>query len=325
MIEILSNGAPNLVQDLGRLKHLHIGVSRSGAMDSMALSIANALVGNEANAAAIEISLFPFRARFQIDTYFATTGGDSVVRLDAELLAPWWRRLARAGQTIIIERPKRGARAYLAFSGGLDVAQVMGSRSTDLKGRFGGHQGRGLLRGDILQLNSKSVASDKKPGLGIIPKELPTFWNELSSGRVVVRVLPAAEYAHFTDEAHKKFVQTGYEITPEANRVGYRLSGEALPLKASLELLSHGIVPGTIQVPPSGQPIIQLAEANTCGGYPKIATVIEADLWKLAQTPIGCKLHFQITDIDSALSALRTRISEVARFRENLALMDNRG
>ena len=324
MIEILSNGAPNLIQDLGRRGHLGIGVSRGGAMDSMALSLANALVGNDEDAAGVEISLFPFRARFQIDTHFSVTGADCMVRLDDEVLAPWWGRLARAGQTLVIERPKRGARGYLALAGGVDVDPIMGSRSTDLKGAFGGYQGRGLRRGDTLKLNGHTVRQNQAAGLGIVPKELPAFWKELSVGLVTVRAIRAAEYEYFTKAAHNALVKTDYEITPDANRVGYRLGGEPLPLQVAQELLSHGIVAGTVQVPPSGQPIIQLAEANTCGGYAKIATVIEADLWKLAQAPIGCRIRFELVDVDSAIDALRTRAAEARRIRETLALMAQR-
>lgn len=324
MIEILSNGALNLIQDLGRRGHLGIGVSRGGAMDSMALSLANALVGNDEDAAGVEISLFPFRARFQIDTHFSVTGADCIVRLDDEVLAPWWGRLARAGQTLVIERPQRGARGYLALAGGVDVDPIMGSRSTDVKGAFGGYRGRGLRRGDTLKLNGHTVRQNQAAGLGIVPKELPAFWKELSVGRVTVRAIRAAEYEYFTKAAHNALVKTDYEITPDANRVGYRLGGEPLPLQVARELLSHGIVAGTVQVPPSGQPIIQLAEANTCGGYAKIATVIEADLWKLAQAPIGCRIRFELVDVDSAIDALRTRAAEARRIRETLALMAQR-
>jgi biotin-dependent carboxylase-like uncharacterized protein len=294
-------------------------------MDLLALSTGNALVGNEPDDAAIEISLFPFRVRFQEDLQFAVTGADCAVRLDDEVLAPWWGRTARSGQTLVIERPRRGARAYLCLAGGVSVELVMGSRSTDLKGAFGGFEGRGLRRGDSLRVEATSTRSVRESGLGVVPAGLPSFWEELSSGVVTVRVVPAAEYGHFTDSARKSFETTGYEITPDANRVGYRLSGADLPLRSPLELLSHGIVPGTIQVPPSGQPIIQLAEANTCGGYPKIATVVEADLWKLGQAPIGSRIRFVVTDVGEALEALRTQAAETTKLRKTLALMAQRG
>lgn len=325
MIEILTNGAPNLVQDLGRRGQMASGVSRSGAMDVVAMSLANALVGNEASAAVLELCLFPVRAQFRADTEFAVTGADSVVRLDDEVLAPWWARTAWVGQTLVIERPKRGARIYLALRGGIDVKPALGSRSTDLKGSFGGIDGRGLRRGDVLTLCPAPDRGERKTGLGVVPKNLPAFWQELSSGCITVRALPAAEYDLFAAEARHAFEHAEYEVTPDANRVGYRLSGPDLPLTVPVELLSHGIVPGTIQVPPSGQPIVQLADANTCGGYPKIATVIEADLWKLAQAPIGSRIRFAMTDIDSALSALRAQWQEHERLRRSLELVAHRG
>ncbi|AQH01434.1 allophanate hydrolase [Burkholderia sp. KK1] len=325
MIDILSTGAPNLVQDAGRRGHLGFGVSRSGAMDALALAVGNSLVGNEPAEAAIEISLFPFRVRFVNDLDFAVTGADCLVRLDETALAPWWGRTARAGQTLVIERPKRGARAYLCLAGGVDVEPVMGSRSTDLKGAFGGVEGRGLKRGDALKVRSSVRRVTRESGLGAVPQGLVSFWQELSSGVVSVRVVPAAEYHNFTDEAKEAFASSEYEVTPEANRVGYRLSGAALPLTSPLELLSHGIVPGTVQVPPSGQPIIQLAEANTCGGYPKIATVVESDLWKLGQAPIGCRIRFVLTDVEEAVNSLRNQASEITRLRQTLSLMSQRG
>lgn len=325
MIDILSTGAPNLIQDGGRHGHLGFGVSRSGAMDGLALTVGNSLVGNDPTEAAIEISLFPFRVRFQKDLEFAVTGADCQVRLDDTTLAPWWSRTAHAGQTLVIERPKRGARAYLCLAGGVDVEPVMGSRSTDLKGAFGGFEGRGLKRGDALQVRSSPVRSTRESGLGVVPQGLVSFWEELAAGTVSVRVVPAAEYDDFTDEAKEAFATAEYEITPESNRVGYRLNGAALPLTRSVELLSHGIVPGTVQVPPSGQPIVQLAEANTCGGYPKIATVIESDLWKLGQAPAGCRIRFVMTDIDEAVASLRQRTAEVKKLQQTLALMSARG
>lgn len=325
MIEILTNGAPNLVQDLGRRGQMASGVSRSGAMDVVAMSLANALVGNEQSAAVLELCLFPVRVKFREDTEFAVTGADCFARLDDEVLAPWWGRSARMGQTLTVERPKRGARVYVAFRGGIDVEPALGSRSTDLKGGFGGVQGRGLRRGDVLALCSAPYRGERMAGLGVVPKQLPAFWQELSSGCITVRVLPAAEYGLFTADARHALEDAEYEITPDANRVGYRLSGPDLPLTVPVELLSHGIVPGTIQVPASGQPIVQLADANTCGGYPKIATVIEADLWRLAQAPIGSRIRFAMTDIETALSALREQREEHARLCRNLELAACRG
>jgi len=308
MIEVLSSGMPNVIQDLGRVSYLKIGVSRSGAMDSFALSAANFLVSNVPTAAGIEIGLFPFKLRFKTDVRFACTGADVITSLDGRRLPPWWSVLAAAGQTLEIGAPSRGVRAYLAFAGGIDVPVVLGSRSTDLKSGFGGLDGRGLRRGDVLQLLPSLKTLDQKESIGLLPQGLPVFWQALATGCIKIRVMVGAEYHCFTEQARTAFVNSEYEVTRDCNRMGYRLSGAALELRQPLELLSHGIVPGTVQVPPSGQPIIQLAEANTCGGYPKIGNVIDIDLWRLAQARPGTRLRFDVIDAASALTQTRLEI-----------------
>lgn len=318
MIEVLSNGGLNLVQDLGRESHLRIGVSRGGAMDAPALAMANWMVGNDASAAGIEVSIFPLRLRFLADTRFACTGANTSVKLPWKELPSWWTATARQGDVLTIAPPSHGARAYLAFTGGIDAPLVLGSRSTDLKSGFGGWHGRGLKKGDVLPLGGAASAPALRP-VGVAPVARKRLVEELAAGCVTVRVLPAAEYDHFTAAAVAAFHGSEYRLTPDCNRQGYRLEGAELALKKPLELLSHGIVPGTIQVPRSGQPIIQLAEANTCGGYPKIATIIEADLWRVAQLRPGQRLRFALTDHDAAVAVMRAQLDEEARIRQGLA------
>lgn len=325
MIEILSSGAPNVIQDLGRAGHLSQGVSRGGAMDTPALQCANALLGNEDDAAGIEIGLFPFRLRFDADCTFAVTGAVCVSKLDGVDLPPWWSAKARAGQTLVIDPPMSGARAYLVFGGGLDLPRVMGSRSTELKSGFGGFLGRGLRRGDRLALLApQAAARHTGPGLGAVPSGLVEFHEQLRTGLVRVRALAAAEYEAFTPEARTLFFEREWTVSGDANRMGYRLSGPILSLEEPLELLSHGLLPGTVQVPPSGQPIVQLSEANTCGGYPKIATVFEADLWRLAQAPVGTRVRFALATLDEAVDALRQRADQRQAFLRELALFSAR-
>jgi 5-oxoprolinase (ATP-hydrolysing) subunit C len=319
MIEVLSNGGLNLVQDLGRESHLRIGVSRGGAMDAPALAMANWMVGNDESAAGIEVSIFPMRIRFLADKQFACTGASTSMTLPWKELPSWWTASAREGDVLTIAPPQYGARAYLAFAGGIDVPLVLGSRSTDLKSGFGGWKGRGLRKGDMLPLGESVRGSASLRPVGVAPVPRKRLVGELASGCVTVRVLPAAEYGNFTEAARAAFHGTEYRLTPDCNRQGYRLEGAELKSKKTLELLSHGIVPGTIQVPRSGQPIIQLAEANTCGGYPKIATIIEADLWRLAQLRPGQRLRFELTDHDAAVAVMRAQLDEEARIRQGLA------
>jgi biotin-dependent carboxylase-like uncharacterized protein len=312
LIEILTTGIPNSVQDLGRPGFLNLGVGRSGAMDRVALEIANHLLGNQPGCAAIEVALFPFKIRFLSDIAFAVSGG-CVARLDGNLLPPYWARVARAGQILHLTASSGGARAYVAFAGGVDVPVVLSSRSTDMKGRFGGFEGRGLKRGDQLPVRPAGVAEAgiSAIGYGAVPRLLETLTETRENNVTRVRTLPGAEQNEFTDAARDLFFESEWIVTKDANRTGYRLQGPTLTLKRPLELFSHGIVPGTIQVPSSGQPIIQLADANTCGGYPKIATVIEADLWRLAQTPSGGRIRFAETSREAAIDALRDQAAQM--------------
>lgn len=305
MIEILTTGKINTVQDLGRKGWLDIGVSPSGAMDRQALETANLMLRNDPMAAAIEVALFPFRFRVDADIDIAVTGADCDVSIDGLVYPSWWAVTVRQGQSVTLEAPRAGARAYVAFAGGIDTPPVLGSRSTDLKSGFGGLNGGGLSRGDHLPLRpSARPAALSAGGIGVAWGDRPIV-RDHRQGPIEIRVLPAAEYDVFTPESHDALVSSDWTVTAEANRMGYRLSGVGFALTQPLELLSHGIVPGTMQVPRSGQPIIQLADANTCGGYPKIATVIEADLPRLAQAPTGAALRFSLVTTDEAVDALR--------------------
>lgn len=320
MIEVLSNGALNVVQDAGRIGHLELGVSRSGAMDQPALQIANLLVGNDEKAAGLEISIFPFRIKVLQDTWFACTGASTTVTLQQRSYPSWWVAPVRAGEVLTVAPPQAGSRVVLAFRGGIDVAPVLGSRSTDLKSGFGGLEGRGLRKGDCLQRDRAERPAVLR-SLGVAPKDRRSFLDELSSDVAKVRVVAAAEYDAFSDEARLAFGSTEYRLTPDCNRQGYRLEGAFLKTTRPLELLSHAVVPGVVQVPPAGQPIVQMAEANTLGGYPKIATVIECDLWRLAQLRPGQRIRFELVSHAAGVAALGDHLAGLERLRQSLSLV----
>ncbi len=301
MIEILSSAALATVQDQGRLGSLRHGVGTSGAMDRLALAAGNLLLGNDANAAAIEIPVFPFQVRFTQDCAFALTGADCDARLGDRPLAPWWAAQARQGDVLSLGLPaaRSGSRAYLALAGGVAVAEVLGSRSTQLRGAFGGHEGRALRRGD--RLDAAAPGTGLHRDVGLVP---PALALPLSvDGCAAVRVLPAAEYLRYRESSRAAFWAGEWKITAQSDRYGYRLSGEALVPLAPMEMRSHGIVPGVIQVPPGGQPIVQMRDAQPSGGYPKFGTVIEADLWRLGQAPIGSRIRFIETTYEEAVAA----------------------
>ena len=306
MIELLSTSALATVQDLGREGALRWGVGTAGAMDPLALAAGNILLGNADDAAAIEVPVFPFRVRFAADCDFALTGADVDARLDGRAVLPWTAAQACASQELVLGLPHRGAtwpasRAYLCLAGGVDVPAVLGSRSTQLRGAFGGLEGRPLRQGDALRAGAAPNEGFVE-GLGLVPPALAL--PQQRDGLPALRVLPAAEYLAYTEASRAAFWAEPWKITAQSDRYGYRLEGRPLEAVATIEMRSHGIVPGVIQVPPGGQPIVQMRDAQPSGGYPKLGTVIEADLWRLGQAPIGSRVRFIECDWDAALAAL---------------------
>ncbi|KQN56598.1 biotin-dependent carboxyltransferase family protein [Erwinia sp. Leaf53] len=303
MIVIERTTALTSVQDTGRFGALHFGVGTAGAMDPLALRLGNALLGNQPDDAAIEVPLFPFRLRFTRDCAFALSGGDSSATLGERRIPAWWVAQARAGDVLTLHASRFSARSYLHLPGGVDVPTVLGSRSTQLRGEFGGFHGRGLQQGDCLSpcLTDWQGATD----FGIAPPRLALSDNP--TGIPQVRVLPAAEYRAFTDASVARFWQQQWRVTPQSNRYGYRLEGEGLVAKTPLEMRSHGIIPGVIQVTHSGQPIIQMRDAQPSGGYPKLGTVIDADMWLLGQVPVGSSVQFVEVNWQQAEGAGRER------------------
>ncbi len=309
MIAILSNSALATVQDQGRLGSLRYGVGTSGAMDPLALLAANLMLGNDENAAAIEVPVFPFQVKFTADCAFAISGADCAAKLDDTPLLPWSVYQARADQVLRLAPPQsiagpatlRSSRAYLALAGGIDVPVVLESRATQMRGNFGGHEGRPLQRGDCLRALEPGIGT-RPVGFGIVP---PAVAMPLQvDGVNAIRVLPAAQYENFTEASRTAFWTTPWKITAQSDRYGYRLAGENIVPIAPMEILSHGIVPGVIQVPHGGQPIIQMRDAQPSGGYPKFGTVIDADMWRLGQAPIGSQIRFIETSWDAAVAAL---------------------
>ncbi len=313
MIEILAPGPLATVQDLGRVGYYNIGVGRAGAMDPLALVLANRLAGNDDATACIEFTIGNFEICFHQDAIFALAGADCGARLDDLDVPAFWRMKAAEGQTLRAGVPRHGMRTYFTIAGGFALQPVLGSCSTDLKGGFGGLAGRALQPGDRLS-TAPSTKDTGDVDFGIHPAALAPFYTTDLRDETTVRYMAAAEYDTFTDDAHKTFECTPWKIQPASNRIGYRLSGPVLELEQKLELRSHGILSGTIQVPPSGQPVIQLADANTCGGYPKFGVVIAADLWRLGQARLGGKLRFVQVSRDQALEALRVRNTDMEVF-----------
>jgi biotin-dependent carboxylase-like uncharacterized protein len=303
VIEILTSHALNTIQDLGRIGVRRFGVSTSGAMDPVAVAAGNALLGNDACAASIEVQTFPFRLRFSADIAFALTGVDCNAVLAGRTVPPWWCMRARAGDVLALTAPRRGARAYLTFEGGIDLPRVLGSRSTHIRAGFGGLDGRALQEGDVVPISQREAVG--RFDFGAVPPDVAIAGpNASEDGVLRVRVMRAGEYDLFSDDMQATFWSTTWKISRNSDRGGYRLTGAELRLPAPVEMRSHGVVAGVVQVPPAGEPIIQMSDANTAGGYPKIAAVIQADLWRLGQARPGSRIVFSEVDYREAVAAM---------------------
>lgn len=292
MLNILRAGIYTTVQDLGRNGFRQLGVSQGGALDVPALKIANLLVGNTPEAAGLEITLGQFSAEFTQAGWIALTGAGCDAQLDGKPLWTGWRYPVKPGQQLVLNLPKHGMRSYLAIAGGIAVPEILHSRSTDLKAGFGGLQGRQIKDGDSLPLGRNTTSPTQVAGV----KQL------LFNNRI--RALPGPEYHEFSPESQDNFWRSAWQLSPQSNRMGYRLNGN-LPLVRTTdrEMLSHGLLPGVVQVPPNGQPIVLMADAQTTGGYPRIACVIEADLYHLAQIRLGDPIHFVACTVAQAQRA----------------------
>lgn len=303
MIEILRPGALAAVQDLGRTGYRRFGVGSTGALDRVALTVGNRLVGNAADCAAIEFTLGRAAVRFRADMRVALAGADCRANLDGVPVWSWHAFDVREGQTLTLPAAQGGTRTYLCVAGGIDVPPVMGSRSTDLKAGFGGFAGRALCDGDRLPVGRPGVAAEQgslgvqAPGWAMPVKPLGTA--------MPIRMLPGTEYEQFDAASQAALWEADWTVTPNSNRMGFRLQGPALARLAGqgADLLSHGVVPGVMQVPPGGQPIALMADAQTTGGYPKIGVVIGADLWRLAQAPLGGAVRFVRVSLEEAAAA----------------------
>lgn len=293
MLKVMRAGLYTSVQDGGRFGLRQSGISYCGALDKPALQIANLLVGNTPGAAALEITLGQCVFEFEEDGWFALTGAGCDATLDGAAVWTGWRLPVKAGQQLTLHRPQHGMRSYLAVAGGFDVPEVMHSFSTDLKTGIGGFEGRLLKDGDRLKIHASHRTFSAAQGV----KQL--LWSNR------IRALPGPEYHEFDQPSQNAFWRLPWQLSPQSNRMGYRLQGQPLTRTTARELLSHGLLPGVIQVPHNGQPIVLMNDAQTTGGYPRIACIIEADMYHLAQIPLGQPIHFVPCSLEEALEARR--------------------
>ncbi len=312
VFEVIQPGFLTTVQDRGRHGYQQYGVPVSGAMDSYALTTANLLVGNGDGAACLEMTVLGPRLRVFGDMVVAVTGADLSPTLNSSPLAMWEAVKVCSGDTISFGHPRKGCRGYLAVAGGIDVPEVMGSRSTYILSRLGGLEGRQLRSGDRLRSGRARA--------GMPLKKLPPQYIPEYQARNELRVVLGPQDDYFTEKGIHTFLHSEYMISVQADRMGYRLEGPPIEHKAGADIVSDGIPAGAVQVPGDGLPIILLADRQTTGGYVKVATVSTVDLPKLAQAEMGHRVRFLqisqeeayqlLTEYERTIDALRQYIEQ---------------
>lgn len=298
-------------QDAGRIGYSHLGVGHAGAFDSPAFRLANALAGNPPDACALEITLLGPTLKFHAGAWIALTGAPIAARMDEQPVPMWAPWFVGEASVLALGAMPQGCRAYLAVRGGFDFEPVLGSRSLDVNAALG-PLGRPLRTGDILEMGSGSFFSSGPGALHLPPKNEPDPisinpqpWFE-ADAELPLRLLPGT-HAHLLDSKSRGLLYTqNFRIAADSNRVGCRLEG-TLELSEPVELVSEACVAGTLQLPPSGQPIALGVEHPVSGGYPRIGQIAAVDLPRLAQRRPGDALRFAPCSLEEARQALRER------------------
>lgn len=291
---ILSPGPLTTVQDKGRYGYMNTGFSPGGAMDQGAMRLANLLVGNDPGEGVLEMTLSGITATFSCDTVVAVTGADMSPTVGGKSVPMNQTLLVKKGEEIRLGFAGNGLRSYLAVAGGFDLPLVMGSLSTNLKCALGGFQGRKLEAGDEIPLRM-SVSSF----------ETRAFPAAKVPDTLDVHVMMGPQDDYFTDSGIRCFLTQEYTVSAKSDRMGIRLDGEAVESRSGVDIISDGIVTGSVQIPAAGTPIIMMADRQTTGGYAKIATVISSDLGLLAQAKPGTRIRFH--RVTAKMAILQTK------------------
>jgi antagonist of KipI len=320
-LRILRPGLLSTVQDRGRYGLQHLGVVPCGPMDPVALELANGLVGNFAGEAALEITLIGPEIAFETDALIALCGATFVAKVAGRPLAVDRPVFMPKGAVLNTGRAVLGSRAYLAVAGGIGTPPVLGSRSTYMPAKFGGLEGRALRAGDVLPLSQDSRELAVKRYRKLLNGKRKVAWSTpaLTSPErepIVVHAMEGRHHAHFDAAARRAFFEATWKVSPDSNRMGFRLAGPVLARAEAVEILSEPACLGTVQVPANGLPIALMADHQTTGGYPKIAEIAAADVPRLAQLAPGGTLQFARCTLEQAgelRRALRQRLEAALR------------
>jgi biotin-dependent carboxylase-like uncharacterized protein len=304
---VVEPGLLTTVQDLGRVGYQRVGVPPSGPMDRAAFMVANRLVGNPAGAAALECTIKGPRLEVRQAATIGVAGAPMGFTINGQEAPSWTALRVRPGDVLAFQMASAGCRAYLAVAGGIDVPLALGSRATYLRGRLGGLGGRALQKGDALPVGKASpeaVREDRR----VPPALRPAYPAEREC-----RVILGPQDDRFTSEGIRAFLEGPYDVTPQADRMGYRLKGPEITHARGHDIVSDGIPLGGIQVPGEGQPIVLLVDRQTTGGYTKIATVISVDVGAIGQTRPGHRIRFRRVTLEEAHAALAAEAAWLSR------------
>jgi antagonist of KipI len=304
MIRVLDAGPLTTVQDGGRVGQLRYGIPPSGPVDRRAFVIANRLVGNDDGAAGLECTLMGPRFEVQAPCAIAVTGAAMPVTVNGAEAPGWAAIELKPGDVVKLSPARAGVRAYIAFSGGLDVPIVLGSRSTYIRGRLGGVGGRALKKDDVLRLLPSAPRRRRK----VDPGAIPDF-----AGEPEIRAVLGPQADRFTDDGIAALFGSAYEMLPQSDRMGARLRGPRIDHVRGHDIISDGIPLGGIQVPGDGQPIVLLVDRQSTGGYTKLATVCSIDIARLGQVKPGQRVTFRAIDVAEAHRVWREAATSLAR------------
>lgn len=328
MITITKPGLLSTIQDLGRFGNQKYGVITSGAMDSLAHRLANLLVGNEENKPTIEMTFLGPSVQFQEDALIAICGGDLSPTIQDRPVPMWRPVLVKNGAVLKFGHAQTGTRSYLAVAGGFSIPPIMNSTSTYLRANLGGYHGRALKKGDKIAFAEKSHQSNKlKKKLINMGRNLPFVKMNcfISSELIpklernpVIRVMKGRQYQLFTKESQERLWTEPFQISPQSDRMGYRLKGAMLRLEKAIEMLSEAVTFGTIQVPADGNPIILMADRQTTGGYPKIGEIASVDLPLLAQVKPDDTIHFTNITLEEAQQLYLEREKKIKQLKHGI-------
>ncbi|MFY7838842.1 MAG: 5-oxoprolinase subunit PxpB [Lacibacter sp.] len=319
IIQVEQCGFLTTLQDTGRNGYLQFGVSKGGAMDNYATQLANVLVGNHLHEAVMEITQSPHRFLFTADTVIAFAGGGLQPETEQQLLPLHQPLFIAAGTVVHCKQQLPGFRLYIAVAGGFAADEFLQSSSTDLLIKAGGFDGRPLKKADILlQKNKYSKLQQQMLHVLKDGASIEILQTKQSSTDKVIRVIEGVEWNYLTDASATNFTQQAFTVTQQSNRMGYRLKTETLQTNQSCDIVSSPVTQGTVQLTSSGEIIVLMADAQTVGGYPRIAQVCAADLSLLAQKKPGDTIQFQIVSLQEAEKLYMKRVDELKRIQEAL-------